>query len=805
MIPILFDRYEKGYSNSRGLGTLKDAFYCNVKERKNGEYGLTLEYPIDGPKFNYLKEENILYASTPRGAQPFRIYYTETDATEGIVTVYADHIFYDLEKNIIEDTNIVEKTAAGALSQLLSKCLFNQGFTSTSDIETVANSRLVRRNPVEAILDTSEENCIINRWGGELEREGRLIYLHQRYGEDRGVAVKYRKNLTGLKVKTNVNAVATYIMPKGFDGLLLPEKYVKSDLSDQYVHPYVAIYEFSNIKAIKEGETTQDEDAVPVEEAYEMLRAAAKELFNKEHVDIPETTFEVNMVELSKTNEYKNYKVLETIYPFDTVTIKHEKLGINIKVDMNYYEWDSLNEEYITLEFGNNVSNFASTLNNVKSIYNKIENMESNFLEIAKRNATDLINTGLGGYVVKTRDEILIMDTDDINTATKVWRWNKNGLGYSSTGYNGTYGMAMTKDGAIVADFITAGTMAANRIRTGVLTAVTIENKDSSFQINLAGYGGATCYTKGKKSLDLASNRINFYNWGKEGDYIGSIGSVNNISDAHPEGDPDRPNISVYNDLDSSVSIDYKLPTGSATTHKGYVVFDKYNIQPNHTKPVKFIEGVEFSDEVYHWKPINMQGWPIYLESSGNSKVETTTVNSTYKSVKMPHLWVDGKLWVSSSEVTGGDYAECFEWADGNTKGEDRTGLLVQLKGNKIELANGTDILGVISDTASIIGDNANEWQGKYIKDCFGRYVLDKEGNKIISEEFDSEKEYLTRRERKEWGVVGLLGKVYCRCNKDVTSGDYIEAVDGIAVKSKSKTNARVLEVNKNVARLLIK
>ena len=90
--------------------------------------------------------------------------------------------------------------------------------------------------------------------------------------------------------------------------------------------------------------------------------------------------------------------------------------------------------------------------------------------------ATDLITGNLGGYVVMhdsngdgEPDEILVMNTADISTATKVWRWNKNGLGYSSTGYAGTYGLAMTADGEIVADFITTGTLNADLIKAGTI------------------------------------------------------------------------------------------------------------------------------------------------------------------------------------------------------------------------------------------------------------------------------------------------------------------------------------------------
>lgn len=93
----------------------------------------------------------------------------------------------------------------------------------------------------------------------------------------------------------------------------------------------------------------------------------------------------------------------------------------------------------------------------------------SEVVKQAVENASALIANAMGGYVVKTNDELLIMDTDNTETATKVWRWNINGLGYSSTGYNGEYGLAMTMDGRIVANFITAGTMYADRIKGGSL------------------------------------------------------------------------------------------------------------------------------------------------------------------------------------------------------------------------------------------------------------------------------------------------------------------------------------------------
>jgi hypothetical protein len=102
-----------------------------------------------------------------------------------------------------------------------------------------------------------------------------------------------------------------------------------------------------------------------------------------------------------------------------------------------------------------------------ETIGNEVSDLEQAILD-----ATDLLTAELGGYVVKRQNELLIMDTPDVETAQKVWRWNLNGLGYSSTGVNGTYGTAITMDGGIVANYINTGTLSANRVRTGSITSV---------------------------------------------------------------------------------------------------------------------------------------------------------------------------------------------------------------------------------------------------------------------------------------------------------------------------------------------
>lgn len=125
--------------------------------------------------------------------------------------------------------------------------------------------------------------------------------------------------------------------------------------------------------------------------------------------------------------------------------------------------------------------------NSTASIADEARNIQvAPMLEQAQKNASSLIKTATTGYIVLNYDEqgnpkeLLIMDTKDINTATRVWRWNVNGLGYSSTGYRGEYNLAMTMDGAIVADCISAGTMLASRIKGGTLTLGGINDENGA-------------------------------------------------------------------------------------------------------------------------------------------------------------------------------------------------------------------------------------------------------------------------------------------------------------------------------------
>jgi hypothetical protein len=141
---------------------------------------------------------------------------------------------------------------------------------------------------------------------------------------------------------------------------------------------------------------------------------------------------------------------------------------------------------------------------------------------------------------------------------------------------------------------------------------------------------------------------------------------------------------------------------------------------------------------------------------------------SAYSSTSSDIDWYvrgDGAVFSdsSSSMSTPADYAEYFEWADGNPNNEDRAGYSVSLvNGTQIKIAeSGENVIGIVSANPAVVGDAAwNNWTGKYKKDSFNRYLRDSNGDRILSEDYNPEDEYIPREDRKEWSPVGMVGKL---------------------------------------------
>lgn len=137
---------------------------------------------------------------------------------------------------------------------------------------------------------------------------------------------------------------------------------------------------------------------------------------------------------------------------------------------------------------------------------------------------------------------------------------------------------------------------------------------------------------------------------------------------------------------------------------------------------------------------------------------------------------------LAAYNTTGADYAECFEWEDGNPNDDERVGRFVTLVGDKIQMANTTDfVLGVVTAHSSVIGNNPIDWNGRFVKDVYGRIQVDSEGIPITVENYDETQKYVERVNRKEWATVGLLGQLVAEDDGTCQENSYCYPLDGIA------------------------
>ena len=142
----------------------------------------------------------------------------------------------------------------------------------------------------------------------------------------------------------------------------------------------------------------------------------------------------------------------------------------------------------------------------------------------------------------------------------------------------------------------------------------------------------------------------------------------------------------------------------------------------------------------------------------------------------------------------GADYAEYFEWADGNPDGEDRCGMLVALNGDKLVPAHGDELFGVISAAPSVVGNAFEQhWHGKYAQDIYGRAIKTPYGEPLISPDFDPGREYIPRSKRPEWAAVGMTGRLVINDDGSCKVGGYVSARRGIGTSCYKNTGVRVL------------
>lgn len=429
---------------------------CETSENIDGIYELDATFIIDGDKSNYINEESILKVKMDYGDEIFRI--TKVLKNTHDIDVYARQITVSECLDLwLDDVRPRNLSGQGALTYMLEKAEGNKEIELYSNITSVSTAYHVRKSLYDALHDS--ENSFQNRWGGEILRRGYKLSINNSIGQDRGVDIRSRKNLTGFEADIDIDTVCTRIKPMGFDGITI-DGYVDSPLINNYARIKTRKIKYEDVKVKDSEQQIEGEEPTPTEdqEGFDTLEEAQAELirlakleFEENKIDELRATYNINFVDLSQTEEYKDYIQAERVYLGDTVHVYEEKNNISIDVKVTKRKYDVLAQRVKEIELSNNTSNSKITISDVLVEIGKITNEDKSLTD----HIHSLISSGIkDSHVIVRENEIIIGDTKDINTMTNVWRWNKNGLAFSNQGYYGNFNVAITADGKIIGDFI---------------------------------------------------------------------------------------------------------------------------------------------------------------------------------------------------------------------------------------------------------------------------------------------------------------------------------------------------------------
>lgn len=407
--------------------------HCHEIKKKslNGWY-IEVEIPIKYKE--YIEADKLCVVKTKSKLKPqaFRINDSIT-YTNRKIKFTAEHVMFDSRRYVLLDVRPTNLNGQNGLKYVNERTDKTSPFSIDSNVENVSTAYFIRKTLLES-WQVFEE-----RWGGVFEADNWDISFKQSIGKDNGETIVYGKNMQGFEIFEDWSNVCTKILPVGYDGLLLPEKYLESET--QYEIPYTKIVDFqTDLKTEEQTETNL---------LVELRNNASKYL---EENCVPKVSYTVNS---NVNNDLEIGDTIKVLHPF-----------VNIFTEVLEYEYDLISEKVKSLTFGNYTRDVKTKFNNIKNTIETIKQTVSK-QEITIKEQTNLINSlNKNGYVYIDDNEILILDQLPKEKAKNVWRFGLGGIGFSSKGYEGPFETAITMDGKINADFITTGTMAVDRIES---------------------------------------------------------------------------------------------------------------------------------------------------------------------------------------------------------------------------------------------------------------------------------------------------------------------------------------------------
>lgn len=461
---------------TQGLGSIIDAISCNVHEVLNGEYELEMQYPITGLQYNNLQNRRIIYSKHDpySDPQPFRIYRI-TRPMNGIISIYARHVSYDLAGipvGVFDANN-----AKSAMQGLKNNSLAANPFLFETTMPTVANFSCQYPQPCRNLLG-GQEGSILDVYGGEYEWDEWTVHLQPRRGLDNGVRITYGKNLIDIEQDENIANLKTGIIPY----------WINSETGEViYSSPQIiqapGEFNFSSVVPVDFGDKFESQPTP------EQLADAGQQYVTNNKIGVPTVSIDLSFAQLEQYSLYESTEALERVRIGDTIHVFFAQLGINVSSRIVETNYDPILNRYNSVSVGSVRANIAGTIADQQQ---QIDDLTQNptMSSAFKKAVSSLTQTILGAKGGSVRfldtdadgepDTLYIADDPDPSKAQKVWRFNYEGWGASENGYNGPFEIGATLNDGIVANFITVGVLNGDLIQTG-----TIQSPNGRMTINL--------------------------------------------------------------------------------------------------------------------------------------------------------------------------------------------------------------------------------------------------------------------------------------------------------------------------------
>ncbi|MBY6837855.1 endopeptidase [Clostridium botulinum] len=396
-------------------GIILNPIYAKISNKLNGENEFEMEVLLDKEGlYKNITRDCIITAPTPEfngEPQAYRIYDTVKNMSSNTITVYARHIFFDLNKKVIFNKNV-----QGNGQQVISKILEDTKFTGQSE-SNITDIRQYKMRNIINVINGNEEDSFLNIWGGEIECNNYNLNIPLQLGKDRGIRVSFGYNLEDIEEEINADEVVTRIFPYSGDLVLSSNTpYVDSPLIAKYGEVSEQAIEMSDIKVKEHTKDSDGKDTTPTDaEGFETRAEAEAEMIKRcnklfeKGADKIKANYKVKMQNLSKTTEYKQlgYDKLEQICLGDTVHCYNKNIDIEVSARCISYSWDAINEEFIDIELGQFLSNYIdNNLSDLDNIYRKII-MTEQFITLRVDSLDNTLHSEIKLTADKIRSEVV--------------------------------------------------------------------------------------------------------------------------------------------------------------------------------------------------------------------------------------------------------------------------------------------------------------------------------------------------------------------------------------------------------------